>query len=376
VRITAQLINAVTGFHLWSQTYDRDLKDVLKLQTEIASAVTTALQATLLADAAAKIEVGGTRNPQAFDAYLRGKNAGRDKSDRTIALARIAAFDEAIRLDPGFAKAYASKAASEVGFAEYYALQTENRDHFNRARAAAERAIELAPDLGEAHSALAVVLAGGFLDFSAALVEHERALELSPNDSGVLLSAGWFFVDIGRTDAGVAMARKGVSVDQLNSRAYRTLSIVLQDAHHYRESLEAAQRALTLNPNDMRQAAVRGQGEFLLGDVERARESCSTPPLDWEGHLCLALVYDKLHRRADAEAQVASMKTDLGDSAAYQYAEIYAQWGDIPAALGWIEKAYELKDPGILSLRIDPFFDPLRKEARFQEIERKLKYPS
>jgi TolB-like protein len=376
VRITAQIINAVTGFHLWSQTYDRDLKDVLKLQTEIASAVTTALQATLLADAAAKIEVGGTRNPQAFDAYLRGKNAGRDKSDRTIALARIAAFDEAIRLDPSFAKAYASKAASEVGFAEYYALQTENRDHFNRARAAAERAIELAPDLGEAHSALAVVLAGGFLDFSAALVEHERALELSPNDSGVLLSAGWFFVDIGRTDAGVAMARKGVSVDQLNSRAYRTLSIVLQDAHHYRESLEAAQRALTLNPNDMRQAAVRGQGEFLLGDVERARESCSTPPLDWEGHLCLALVYDKLHRRSDAEAQVASMKTDLGDSAAYQYAEIYAQWGDIPAALGWIEKAYELKDPGILSLRIDPFFDPLRKEARFQEIERKLKYPS
>jgi hypothetical protein len=113
-----------------------------------------------------------------------------------------------------------------------------------------------------------------------------------------------------------------------------------------------------------------------LGDVERARESCSTPPLDWEGHLCLALVYDKLHRRSDAEAQVASMKTDLGDSAAYQYAEIYAQWGDIPAALGWIEKAYELKDPGILSLRIDPFFDPLRKEARFQEIERKLKYPS
>lgn len=376
VRITAQLINAVTGFHLWSQTYDRDLKDVLKLQTEIATAVTQALQATLLADAAAKIEVGGTRNPQAFDAYLRGKTTGRDKSDRTVALAKIAAFDEAIRLDPGFAKAYASKASSEVAYAEYYALQTDIRDHVNRARAAAERAIELAPDLAEGHSALAQVLANGFLDFSGARAENERALELAPNDPDVLLRAGWFFVDIGRTDAGVAMARRGITADQLNPRAYRTLSIVLQDAHDYSGSVEAAQRALTLNPNDTRQAALKGQGQLLLGDVEAARQSCSTPPLDWESRLCLALVYDKLHRRADAEAQVAAMKTELGDSAAYQYAEIYAQWGDISTALGWLEKAYELKDPGILSLRVDPLFDPLRKEARFQEIERKLKYPS
>ena len=130
VRITAQLINAVTGFHLWSQTYDRDLKDVLKLQTEIASAVTTALQATLLADAAATIELGGTQNPQAFDAYLRGKNPSRDKPGRDAVLASIAALDEAIRLDPTFAKAYASKATSETGFAEYYGMAGETRRAF------------------------------------------------------------------------------------------------------------------------------------------------------------------------------------------------------------------------------------------------------
>ena len=132
VRITAQLINAVTGFHLWSQTYDRDLKDILKLQTEIATAVTKALQATLLADAAATIELGGTQNPQAFDAYLRGKNSD-NSNDRTAVLNAIAAFDEAIRLDPGFAKAYASKALAENGFAEYYGVGAEIREHFQRA---------------------------------------------------------------------------------------------------------------------------------------------------------------------------------------------------------------------------------------------------
>ena len=104
VRITAQLINAVTGFHLWSQTYDRDLKNVLALQTEIATAVTQALQATLLGDVSTAVELGGTHNPHAFDAYLKGK--GIEVNSKDANLAQIAAFDEAIRLDPLYAKAY------------------------------------------------------------------------------------------------------------------------------------------------------------------------------------------------------------------------------------------------------------------------------
>jgi len=376
VRITAQLINAVTGFHLWSQTYDRDLKDILKLQTEIATAVTKALQATLLADAAATIELGGTQNPKAFDAYLRGKTAEDIAVGRTTVLNAIAAFDEAIRLDPGFAKAYASKALAENGFAEYYGVGAEIREHFQRARSAAERALELASDLGEAHSALARVLNDGFYDFYGALAEHERALALSPNDSGVQLRAAWFFADIGRADAAATMAHRGISVDQLNPQAYRTLAIVLEDLHRYRESIEAANRALSLSPNDVRQAALRGRSLLHLGDEESARQSCNTPPLDWESHLCLAIAYDKLHRRSDAEAEVATMKADMGDASAYQYAEIYAQWGDIPKSLDWLETAYRLKDPGIAALKVDDFLGPLRKEPRFQEIVRKLNVPN
>jgi TolB-like protein/tetratricopeptide (TPR) repeat protein len=376
VRITAQLINAETGYHLWSHTYDRDLKDILKLQTEIATAVTTSLQATLMADTAATIELGGTQNPKAFDAYLRGKNSGNNSTDRTTVLSAIAAYDEAIRLDPSFAKAYASKATAENGFAEYYGLGSEIREHFQRARAAAERALVLAPELGEAHSAFALVLAHGFFDFNQALVEHERALALSPNDPGVLLRAGWFFADIGRSEAGAAMARRGVSLDQLNPRAYRTLAVVLGDARLYREAIEAANRALSLSPSDVRQAAVRGLALLKLGDVEAARQSCDTPPLDWESRLCLAIAYDKLHRRSDAEAQVAAMNADLGDSSAYQYAEIYAQWGQNPKALDWLETAYRLRDPGLIELKIDVFFAPLRQEPRFQQIERKLNIPN
>ena len=376
VRITAQLINAVTGFHLWSQTYDRDLKSILKLQTEIATAVTKALQATLMADAAATIELGGTRNPRAFDAYLLGRNLGHSKIDKDVVLAAIAGFDEAIRLDPGFAKAYAGKALAETGFAEYYGVGTEIREHFQRARAAAERSVQLAPELGEAHSALADVLAHGYFDFKGALAEHERAVTLSPNEPGVLLRTSWFLSDIGRGDEAVPMARRGVSLDQLNWRAYRYFAVVLDDAHQYPEAIEAANRALSLNASDLRQSALRGLSLLHMGDAESARKSCDTPQRDWEGRMCLAIAYDKLHRRSDAEAEVATMKADMGDAQAYQFAEIYAQWGDIPKALDWFETAYRLKDPGISSLKVDEFLAPLRAEPRFREIERELNLPN
>ena len=172
------------------------------------------------------------------------------------------------------------------------------------------------------------------------------------------------------------MARRGASLDQLNPRAYRTLAIVLADAHRHRESIEAANRALSLNPEDTRQTALRGLSLLRLGEIEAARRSCDTPPLDWESRMCLAIAYDKLRRRTDAEAQVAAMHADLGDASAYQYAEIYAQWADTPTALDWLEAAYRLKDPGMISLKVDEFLEPLRQEPRFQEIEQRLKIPN
>jgi len=376
VRITAQLIDAVSGYHLWSQTYDRDLKDILKLQTDVATAVTKALQATLLANAAATIELGGTQNPQAFDAYLRGKNLMATIAGRAAALDAIAAFTEAVRLDPNFAKAYANLALIENGFAEYYGVGPEIREHFERARLAAERALVLAPELGEAHSALARVLTDGFFDFHGALAEHERALALSPNDSGVLMRAAWFFADIGRTDAAATMARRGISVDQLNAQAYRYFAVVLDSLHLYPEAIEATNRALSLNPKDVRQAALRGLSQLHLGQDEAARQSCDIPPLDWESRMCLAIAYNRLHRRPDAEAQVAAMKSDLGDSSAYQYAEIYAQWGDLPKSLDWLETAYRLKDPGITNIKADEFLQPLRQEPRFLAVVGQLNLPN
>jgi tetratricopeptide (TPR) repeat protein len=375
VRITAQLIDAVSGFHIWSQTYDRNLKDVLKLQTEIATAVTRALQATLMADAATAIELGGTNIPQALDAYLRGTALHQGKIDAQMAKKAIACYDEAIRLDSKFAKAYASKARAETGYAEYYAPIDESRTHFDRARAAAQRAIELAPDLAVAHSALAGLLENGFFDFKGALAQHERALLLAPNDSAVLVPAAWFFADIGRSSQAVAMVRRGIALDQLNSMVYRVGSIVFDQAHQFTEVVAATDRALALNPLDTRQWAVRGLAQLRLGDVDAGRQSCERADVDWERQLCLAIAYHRLQRQTDAEAQLADMHAGLGDASAYQYSEIMAQWGNTSKALEWLEAAYRLRDPGLVSMKMDALVDPLRKEPRFQEILRKLDIP-
>ncbi len=375
VRITAQLINATTGFHLWSQTYDRDLKNVLALQWEIATAVTKALKATLLTDAATSIEIGGTQNPAAFDAYLRGKHLERGNFDKENTLARIAAFSEAARLDPKFAKAYVGAANAQNTYANNFAPGPEVRSWFKQARENSEKAIALAPELGEAHAAMAGIWERGYLDFARAQAEYDRALTLSPNDTEVLLRSGTFFVTQGRGEAGLSNIRRAIALDQLNPEGYARLSIGLTYAHQYREAIEADERTLQFNPSDFAIKNSRGMNHLLLGELDAARESCDTPKRSWQGRLCMSILYDKLHRRSDAEAELAAMQAELGDSASYQYAEIYAQWGNIPKALDWLDTAYRLPDPGIGTLRVDSLIDPLRKEPRFQQIERKLKFP-
>ncbi len=155
VRITTQLINTVTGFHLWSKTYDRGLGDVLKLQTEIATAVASALKVTLLGDEAAKIELGGTRNPGAFDAYLRGSKAVRSGQGASSYQSAIAGYTEAIRLDPSYALAFAGRSLALSNYAGEFANGTAIRELSAKAQADARQALKLAPELAEGHLASA-----------------------------------------------------------------------------------------------------------------------------------------------------------------------------------------------------------------------------
>jgi TolB-like protein/Tfp pilus assembly protein PilF len=378
VRITTQLINAATGFHLWSKTYDRDLGDVLKLQTEIATAVAEALKITLLGDISAKIELGGTRNPAAFDAYLRASKlywAWQSAKDEQAA---IDTYTEAIGLDPNYALAYAARSIAHGGFAENWATtETAIRANLDNAQVDARKAIALAADLSEGHLALALVYART-PDFTRAAQEYERALALGPSNARVLKTSGIFAVYMGHDDAGLAALRRAVALDPLNSNPRYWLALALRLLRHYDEAVAAFRDAQTLAPNDLSWNAEIGITYYLMGDFQDARSFCEKKAevqFQVDTQHCLAMTYDKLGRRADAEAMLAKLRAYAGESGALSYTEIYAQWGDPSQALTWLETALRLRDPGLYSTKADPLLYPLRKEPRFQAIERELKFP-
>ena len=373
IRITAQLNNAVTGFHIWSQTFDRDLGDVLQLQAEIATEVAGALKITLLGDVATKIELGGTRNPAAFDAYLRAVKAGW-RGDENGFQDAIAAWTEAIRLDPGYAGAFAGRSIAYSTYAGTFALGSANREFFDKALRDAHQALALAPEFVGGYLALADYYENGSLDFAQASKAYDRARNLAPGDAHVLRNSGMFAVEMGDIEPGLTALHRAVVLDPMNPLSHAALMMGLYYSRRYPEAIAAAGEVITLNPDFQWAYGYRGLADYGLGDLERARASCETKPDDFV-RVCLAVTYEKLGRHADAEAQLAKYKAGSGDSDAYEYARIYAQWGNVPKALEWLDTAIRLRGSDLESLKTDPLMDPLRNEPRFQAIERALKFP-
>jgi TolB-like protein/tetratricopeptide (TPR) repeat protein len=376
VRITAQLNNAATGYHLWSETYDRNLKDVLKLQTEIANEVATALKVTLLGDVAAKVEVGGTHSPVAFDAYLRGSRIHSGYVTSKDLQAAIAAYSEAIRQDPEYALAYAARSRALAEFASWATASSDVRVSLANAKADARTAIALAPKLAAGHLALANVYEL-LLEFGAADQEYSRALALNPGDVRILGDYGAFAVLMGRRDLGLTSLRRAAALDPLNFSAHLSLGFSLFMLGSYQEALRALRDAQTLRPDAPRVNGLMGLAYYGLNDLQAARSSCEGKAEDDDNVLsCLAVTYRKLGRHADAEAMLARMRARDGDSGAMVYSLVYTQWGNTDLALDWLETAMRLRHPLLEIIKMSPALDPVRKEPRFQAIERELKFPS
>jgi len=376
IRVTAQLNDAISGFHLWSQTYDRDLSDVLKLQAEIANAVASALKVTLLGDVSAKVELGGTRNPLAFDAYLRGLRLARVAANENESGPVLDEYAEAIRLDPNFALAYAARSLALLEFIYQWGSISTHRENAEKARIDADRAIALAPGLGVAHAALARYLLAAALDYPRASDESERAFALAPGDAVVLYEYSQQATFMGRSKSAIDIARRGLALDPLNLRSHRALGDALYFSRRYEEAILAYQDAIAVDPGPPESYGRAGLAYYALGNYQRARSSCEMKPDWWESRVCLVLTFERLGQRHESDGQIKWLTEFYGgDSVAYQYAQIYAQRGERDKALEWLEKAFRLRDPGFRRLKTDPLMDPLRKEPRFQAIERELKFP-
>lgn len=382
VRVTAQLNDALTGFNLWSQNYDGDIGDVLAIQTEIADAVATTLKVKLLGDIVARIELGGTRNPAAFDAYLRGLKASNLAHDAHDNQAAIAAYSEAIGLDPSYAIALAARSLALTDYADNYATGSAIAESYQRAQNDARLAIARAPALADGHVALANVLESDSLDFTEAATEYKRAVVLAPGSAQAAYRYGHFFALMGDTDGALAAIRRAVQLDPLNPDVYRLLSFALRISRRYREAVDAAQGALALDAHNPGALTTLGLAYYALGDYRRARAACADTQSTLHGagmyfgtQVCLAIAYKRLGQNGDADATLRALQSWYGDRGAFQYAEIYSQWGDVPMALAWLEKALRLHDSGLAALRVSELLAPLHEEPRYRAIEHALRFP-
>ncbi len=371
LRITAQLVNGVTGFHLWSQTYDRRLDDVLVVQTEVATAVAQQLQAKLLGDEVAKIELGGTRNPQAYDAYLRGSRIFQAEEPEQAQPA-LAALDEAVALDQTYARAHATRARVLTDIAFYTAPNRQKL--LNEALTAANRAIQLAPELAEAHNSLAHVLEQQ-LDFQRADLEHARALALGPGSAIVQRSFASFASAMGRHELAIATARRAVELDSLNYWSHLNLGTVLTAARRYREALLALNVAKEVKPDEFEADAYRGFVYLAMGEAEQARLACANGRDEPIVHWCLTLVWHALGKPSESDAEREKWLRRMGDAGAFFTAEMYVQLGDPAEGLRWLKVAERLRDPSLINAKVYWILDPIRDQPEFKALLQRLNFP-
>jgi TolB-like protein/tetratricopeptide (TPR) repeat protein len=378
VRITVQLINAVTGFHLWSQTYDRQMSDILKVQTEVASSVAKQLEIKLVGDEVAKIELGGTKNPEAYDAYLHGVQLYDKADEEANYRLALADADKAIKFDPDYAAAHVLRTNSLLNIYFTTTDLTARAQQPPQMLVAAQQAVRLAPKLGDAHLALAETYAFALFDFASAEPEYDRALSLAPGSALVQRNIAGYAVQTGHYDSAILAAGRAVALDPQGRRSRVVQGLVYYIARRYTEALALFEDLRTLYPDSHWVGGMIIGTLLASGQTQKALEECesdSSPLSADDRHQYLARIYHAMGRQSDAERELQLFKSHNGDEAAYEFAQLYSQLGDKKSALDWLETAYRLRDSGLQELKQDWQLDPIRDERRFQAILARMRFP-
>ncbi|MCI0658547.1 MAG: hypothetical protein L0170_15960, partial [Acidobacteria bacterium] len=378
VRITAQLIRAATDEHLWAETYDRDLRDVLALQSEVARAIAQEIQVKLTPKEEASLAHSRTVDPAAYEAYLRGLHSWNKRSESGLK-GGIDYFQRAIDMDPTYALAYA-------GLADCYSVLgwigvLPPKDSFGRGKAAAMRALELERDLAEAHSSLAYALHNYDWDWLNAEKEFKKSFELNPRYATGHHWYGTLLLSMGKAREGIAEMEKAVELDPLAPIISAALGFIHYMSRQFDQGVVALMKSVETHPRFWIRhnwlgltAGQRGEHEQAVSECSRAVELSGGLPLSLGslGHV-QGLSGDRQGalRTLDRLAELSKQRYVMP----YAMASVYAGMGDGDHALEWLEKGWEEHGSLLCFLSTDPAFDSLRRLPRFQDLLRRIGFP-
>jgi serine/threonine protein kinase/tetratricopeptide (TPR) repeat protein len=372
VRIAAQLIKTGDGFHLWSETYDRELKDVFAVQDEIARSVAGSLKVALLGDKTATAPAR-TTNTEAYKAYLQGKyfldRTGKENVEKAVAY-----FEQAIKLDPGYAPAWVGLAQSHSEQGDLGYLPVD--ECYRKAREAVERALTLDANLAEAHVALGRIRWSYDWEWAGADASYQRALALEPGNAKALLGAADLAATLGRFEEAMALHRRAVELDPLNTLGHLLLGSAAYYAGRLEEAVVAIKKTLELNPEFPIAHTALGQvylaqahPQEALAEMERESE----PPMRLYGQ---ALAYHALGRKKESDAALAELIAKFHAESAYQVAEVYAFRGETDRAFDWLERGYTQHDGGLPFMKGDPLLKSLERDPRYAAFLKKMRLPA
>jgi tetratricopeptide (TPR) repeat protein len=378
VRITAQLIEASTDRHLWSQSYEGELRDTLVLQNKVAKAIAEQIRINLNPQEQAALKKAKIVDPEAYESYLKGRYFWNKRTADGLKVAR-AYFEQAIEVDPKYARAYSGLADTYALLGDWqYAVMTP-KEAFPKAKSAAIKSLELDSGLGEAHNSLAVCLDGFDWDFDAAGKEFQRAIELNPGYATARHWYAWHLSLVGRNEEAILEMRKAENLDPLSLIINVDLAELLILAHSYDESIRQSKKAIEMD-NDFALAHNQLGQAYLQKHMngEAVAELQNAVQLSDGSPTCLANLaraYAASGRKGEAEKILGDLKRRSNPNSSFvpEIATIYVALGDQDQAMEWLEKGYEERfNPGVL---LRPGFDPLRSEPRFKDLLRRIGFP-
>jgi TolB-like protein/tetratricopeptide (TPR) repeat protein len=366
IRVTAQLIRADNGYHLWSETYDRELKDVFKVQDDIAGAVVTALKLKL-APAQRVPTSHRSESVEAYRQYLLGKQLFEHPNKDNLGRA-AAAYRQALLLDPGFAAAHAGLAVTE------FDLGGESRAAAQQALLEAEKAVALAQGLAEAYSTRGFLRFASW-DWTGSEADFDRANELDPNDSVGLRRYGELLGALGRLPESIAVEKKAVDLDPLAAWTWQHLSRFQIAAGLLADARESAQHALEINPDSPLARDQLGVATLLAGDGLEATRAFGAHKVPARRLWGMALAEHALGHRRESQQALDQLITESRQDSAFEIAEVYAWRGEKDQAFAWLDKAYVQQRIDICFIKANAFLKGLEADPRFRSLLRKMKLP-
>ena len=372
VRITAQLIYAPADRHLWAESYDRELKDVLALQNEVARAIAVEIKTTLTPQEQRTLASVRSVNPPAYEAYLKGRYYWNKRTAEGIRKASDY-FQQAINQQPDYGMAYSGLADCNSGLAWHgFAAPKEV---LPRAKIAALKAIEIDPSSGEAHASLALVLSHQ-RNWTAAENEFKRALQLNPGYANAHHWYGDYLSVVGRHEEALAEAKRAFELDPLSPMINTWLGYRYYDSRRYDEAIEQGRKILEFDPNFAAAHLLLGQAYLQTGMKTQAiSELQSAISLSGDSPIYLAQVgvaYAGNGRSAEARSVLGQLQKTASQRyvSSYGLAQIYAALGDKQNALSSLQSAYDEGAVWMQYLQVDPVLDSVRSQPRFHDLVR------